>query len=190
MNIATMCQEIKAEIKARIRNENCDKSFAGIVGAVYPELVMLGKGSFGAVFLHEEDHSKVYRISFSPQFDNWFKVAQFAMETGSEYFTRVFEMDTTEYMVGIAVIERLHRMPDVYHHLFLPYQSAMNTRCDIEFEAYRLANNKIGFTMDHHVELMKLKQHLSGTNIKFRWDLFSRNFMLRGDTLVITDPIS
>lgn len=189
MNIEVMAVDIKEEIKARIINENGDKSFASVVGAVYPELVMIGKGSFGAVFIHEEDANKVYRISFSPQFDSWFTMADYAMRTKSPLFPQIHSCCKTS-MVGIAVIERLQQIPSIHETYLYNYQRAMLTNCDVEEEARYICTRKIGFTMDHHMELMNFKKYMDENKIIYRWDLYARNFMSREGSLVISDPIS
>lgn len=193
MDLNKLLSDIKEEHKQRIVKENPNRQPASLVAAVAPDLVCLGSGGFGAVFELPDEADKVIRVSFH-QFDNWFKAAQYGYRNEDTNFIKVYEI----YENGILSIAKIERLEEYGNHalyvalreILERYDETLDIKPVYEHAQFMIEHGTKGWTMDHLNSLLNLRKHMITTNQRYRWDCYARNFMMRGDQLVITDPIS
>lgn len=194
MDLKQLLADLKEEHKSRIVKMNPNRDIRTLMEVVAPDMFILGSGAFGAVYEMPDDPTKVIRISYY-QFDNWFQAARYGEVNCDSNFIKVYEI-IQNGIIAIAVVERLERYPHQSMYVTLretlwKFERNEATMDDVVAHAESMvANNITGWTMKHFNSLLGLREYMKANNKAFNWDCFARNFMLRGDHLVITDPIS
>ena len=195
MDLVKLINEVRTEYVRLVRNEDTRRTFANIMANIHPEMILLGSGTFGSVFTIPGYEDRVVRIG-TPQVDNWFKTAEYGSESQNELFMKVYDVDV-DGMFGAAIIEKLTHVPKKYADEFVQLTNKLRKFEIGALDLSRVYDHSLamsesvhGWTSVHVDHLLKLREYLKSKNVKFHWDCYERNFMMRGETVVITDPIS
>lgn len=145
--------------------------------------------SWGCVFAHPDKPDMVHKVAFAPNKDGWVAYAKWLVcgdgDNLNPHFPRISNLDDHGKFV-VADIERLEELNLMKN---MRVQSEYSAASDAAVVPKNSTASVIlqGMSLDLANAIMDLRQEFFG---KWTMDVHSGNFMLRGETLVLTDPLS
>lgn len=147
----------------------------------------LGEHScYGVVFKHPDVPGYVHKVAFRPKEDGWVEFVKYALKNPNPHFPVVRGVrDYGSFFV--ADIERLQPVPNYSEHYVTGERiyDATSSAASGNLYAFEKLIRCLSVPLAQAVTAIK-------DNFLKEWkvDLHAGNFMLRGDTLVMIDPLS
>jgi len=138
---------------------------------------------YGVVFRHPDRPERVHKVAYRAHEDGWVAFAKYALANPNPHFPAILSFEE-KGSFAVADIETLEEMPYGTHHSSDSEDVARAVRSNSSERAKSILS-RFSVEMAQAVEAIR-------ENFTEEWkvDLHSGNFMLRGDILVLTDPLS
>ena len=161
---------------------DCKKAVQALIEAGYRRI---GEDSaFGVVLAHSHMPDRVVKIAHRPKDDGWLPFIDHARNCPSEHLPTVYDYEEHE-TYAVAVLETLEpldwRTNPGPSDTFNSASAAGERRPEVWEQYKRVLPPELGDVLQGLRDCFLEEWH---------FDLHAGNFMLRGDTLVVTDPLS
>jgi len=139
---------------------------------------------YGVVFRHPERPDRVHKVAYRAAEDGWVAFAKYALENPNPHFPTFlsFEEKGTFAVADIETLEEMESRGGSHYSDSREIATAVSSG-----SAARSKQILSRFSVDMARAVEGIRENFAE---EWKVDLHSGNFMLRGDTLVLTDPLS